>query len=319
MLITPPSSPADKYPSYEENGRRYHSYRKGVYLYPCDEQEQDRLDIFHKLFLVARFNHLHYSPLYRPPTNANGQSGAVPDQGPRVLDLGCGTGIWAMEMAQKYPNAYILGIDLAAIQPPNRPPNCDFHAPRDFESPWALGEDSWDLINLRMGCGSVSSWPSLYRKAFAHLRPGTGYFEQTEIDFKPRCDNAELPESMLSWYEHLKDATESVKKPIAFQKNTKQMLEEAGFVDVGHQWVGLPLNPWPNPSHEKEVGRWYNLALSESLETLSLAPFSRCYNWPVDRIRKYAAEVKSHAFNKEIHAFHLLHIYTARKPFPHEQ
>ena len=36
----------------------------------------------------------------------------------------------------------------------------------DFESQWTLGKDSFDLIHLRVGIGSVSSWPSLFRKAF---------------------------------------------------------------------------------------------------------------------------------------------------------
>lgn len=224
-----------------------------------------------------------------------------------------------MEMAKLYKDAYVLGIDLASIQPRNRPPNCDFFAPRDFESPWALGEDSWDYIHLRMGCGSISSWPSLYRKVMAHLRPGTGYFEQVEIDFEPRSEKGTLPDKMVTWYQHLKDATESAMKPIAYQKNTEQMLVDAGFADIDHQIVGLPLNTWPNQEHEKRVGRWYNLALSESLETLSLAPFSRCYNWPVDHIRKYAAEVKSQAFNKDIQAHNLIHIFTARKPYPGEK
>lgn len=301
----------------------YHSYRKGVYLYPCDELEQDRLDIFHKLFSIARFDHLYYSPINRDPEAvAKGLTGkdAEMDQGLRVLDLGCGTGIWAMAMAAKYRKSYVLGIDLAAIQPRNRPPNCDFHAPRDFEGPWALGEGSWDFIHLRMGCGSVSSWPNLYKKVFDHLRPGTGWFEQVEIDFQPRCDatSGPVPESMATWYKYLKDATESVMKPIAYQGNTKQMLIDAGF-EVSHQFLGLPMNTWPTDAHEKDVGRWYNLAISESLETMSLAPFSRCYNWPVDRIRSIAAEVKSHAFNKEVHAFNVLHIFTARKPFPDER
>ena len=32
----------------------------------------------------------------------------------------------------------------------------------DFESPWIMGEDSWDLIHLSGLCGSVSEWRDLY-------------------------------------------------------------------------------------------------------------------------------------------------------------
>ena len=65
----------------------------------------------------------------------------------------------------------------------------------------------------------------------------------------------------------------------------------------------LPLNPWHDDKHERKVARWYSLAFSESLETLSLAPFSRVFKWPLDRIRHLAAEAKSEAFNKKIHAY----------------
>ena len=35
----------------------------------------------------------------------------------RVLDIGTGTGIWAIEMGDQYPNADIIGTDLSPVQP----------------------------------------------------------------------------------------------------------------------------------------------------------------------------------------------------------
>lgn len=298
-------SPIDKspetYPGHEENGRIYHGFRRGIYFLPCDDLEQDRLDIFHKVITVARVSDaLIYSPHPR-----NG----------RFLDLGCGTGIWAIDVAQKYPDAFVVGVDLSPIQPLNSPRNCDFYAPFDFESPWALGEDSWDLIHMQLGCGSVVSWPSLYRRIFAHLRPGA-WFEQVEIDFEPRCDDRSLEGLALHhWYQCLKQATEEAMRPLAHNpRETIRHLQEAGFTEIDHQIVGLPLNPWHQDEHEKTVARWYNLAICESIETFSLAPFTRFFGWPVDRIKRLVADVRSEAFNKDIHAYNILHIYQARKP-----
>lgn len=56
---------------------------------------------------------------------------------------------------------------MLTVSPCRIPPNLRFRVPRDYESPWLLGEDSWDLIHLRMACGSVTSWPELYQKVFA--------------------------------------------------------------------------------------------------------------------------------------------------------
>jgi methylase of polypeptide subunit release factors len=35
----------------------------------------------------------------------------------RALDFGTGTGIWAIEFAEKYPNCQVIGSDLSPIQP----------------------------------------------------------------------------------------------------------------------------------------------------------------------------------------------------------
>ena len=35
----------------------------------------------------------------------------------RVLDVGTGTGIWAIDYADEHPDAKVIGVDLSPIQP----------------------------------------------------------------------------------------------------------------------------------------------------------------------------------------------------------
>ncbi|KAI9810621.1 MAG: Secondary metabolism regulator lae1 [Pycnora praestabilis] len=279
-------------PNHVENGRLFHGFRKGIYMYPCDEQEKDRMDIYHKIFSVARREQLHQPKLTPYLTHA------------RIMDLGTGTGIWAIDVADKYLGAEVMGMDLVNIQPERIPPNLRFRVPRDYESPWFLGEESWDLIHLRMGNGSVSSWPELYQKIFLHLKPGFGSMEQVEIDMQPRCDDGTLAyQPVLQWWEWLSDATQRASRPIAYQHNTRQMLEATGFVDIEETVIRLPYNSWPSSPYEKELGRWYNLGMSEGLEALSLGPLTRVYGWPAEDVRRLVKEVKKEVCSKKVHAY----------------
>ena len=46
---------------------------------------------------------LYLAPIKKQPKN--------------MLDIGTGTGIWAIEMGDEYPDTHIIGTDLSATQP----------------------------------------------------------------------------------------------------------------------------------------------------------------------------------------------------------
>ncbi|KAH0847430.1 hypothetical protein FOPE_00714 [Fonsecaea pedrosoi] len=94
----------------QENGRAYHRYKDGSYILPQDDLEQERLDLQHEIFLVAFHRKLFLAPVQRSMQE--------------VLDLGTGTGIWAIGFADQHPESNVLGIDLSPIQPHAVPPNC---------------------------------------------------------------------------------------------------------------------------------------------------------------------------------------------------
>ena len=87
----------------QENGRRYHAYKDGSYMIPNDEVENDRLDFQHAMFQLTLGGKLHLAP--------------IPSDVQNVLDVGTGTGIWAIDFADEYPSASVIGTDLSPIQP----------------------------------------------------------------------------------------------------------------------------------------------------------------------------------------------------------
>jgi methylase of polypeptide subunit release factors len=83
----------------------------------------------------------------------------------KVLDLGTGTGIWAIDFADQYPSAVVTGTDLSPIQPTWVPPNIKFEI-EDFNDEWTFELDEFDYIHLRSLYGCVPDWPEFYRKAY---------------------------------------------------------------------------------------------------------------------------------------------------------
>lgn len=85
----------------------------------------------------------------------------------RVLDLGTGTGIWAIDFGDENPEADVLGTDLSAIQPSWVPPNVRFEVD-DFEEEWSFAH-KFDYIHGRYLIGSVSDWKGLIQKCFEYV------------------------------------------------------------------------------------------------------------------------------------------------------
>ncbi|KAK3393755.1 S-adenosyl-L-methionine-dependent methyltransferase [Podospora didyma] len=282
--VAPRFEPRINHEVYQENGRYYGTFRKGKYMFPIDETEMDRMDMMHKFFLVARKDQLHSSPFHN-------------EVNPRTLDLGCGTGIWSIQMADKYSQGYHVGLDLNYIQPEFIPPNTEFQQ-KDIEVPWQdLNPGTWDLIHLRSLNGSISNWPRLYGEIIGHLRPHYGYVEQLEIDYIPRSDDGSLKQDSCVLY-----------------GLTKQRLADAGFVDIKEEIIDIALNGWPGDYHGMELGRWFNLGLTQGLEALSLAPLCRGHNKSSAEVIALVDRVKEEIRSRRLHAYCTLHIYTARKP-----
>jgi hypothetical protein len=75
-----------------ENGRRYHKFREGRYVFPNDENEQDREDMKHAMIVNLCGGLLHFAPIGEHPQ--------------RILDVGTGTGIWCIDSG--YPISILL-------------------------------------------------------------------------------------------------------------------------------------------------------------------------------------------------------------------
>lgn len=308
-----------------ENGRRYHKFREGEYWGPNDEVQNDQLDIAHHLFLMLLNNKLHLAPIENPQ---------------RILDLGCGTGIWCMDMADgkhhsypprpppplsstqnhptdhsfpEYPGAEITGVDLSPIQPSFTPPNCKFEID-DVTSPWTF-PGTFDFINIRSLYGSIADWPALYQQVYANLTPG-GYLHEVEMSIQFKSDDGTLtPDHVLSqWSDIFHEASKRFGKSFYEVWNLSKYARDVGFVDVVENVYKVPVNGWPADPRMKEIGRWNFLHCTQGAEGWGLFLLTKVMGWSVDEAQVFIAKFRNGLKERKVHAYFEVIQFSARKP-----
>ncbi|RJE25347.1 Methyltransferase [Aspergillus sclerotialis] len=281
-----------------ENGRRYHAFREGEYPIPNDEVEQDRMDLNH---------HIHRlvvgGDLYRAPIDPSEM---------RILDLGTGTGIWAIEMADEFPGANVTGTDLSPIQPGLLPSNCRFEVD-DFESDWDFSKP-FDFIHVRNLAGSVRDWTLLIQRIKDNLNNG-GWVEMVDFDGGGiYCDDntGQKAPNIQDWVRFQQESSRSFGKDLDVAQYHKRWMIEAGFKNVheeiykaSHLFVTIqvPLNPWPKDRKLKELGRYEQANMMDGLEAYSLALYTRVLGWTPEETRAFLAKVRREIVDRSIHLY----------------
>jgi len=284
-----------------ENGRTYHDYKSGEYFMPTDERELDRLDLQHSLIMMTQDDKLFVCPAGKDKPLK------------RVLDAGCGTGIWTMDIADEYPGATVIGVDLAPIQPRFTPPNVQFVVD-DLESDWEYAQP-FDLIYMRILGGSFKDWPRLLHQAFEHTTPG-GYIEVTDLVNPLRSDDGTLPPDchVMKLLGLMVEASAKIGRDLDVATRHRQRLIDAGFVNVVQREYKMPINTWPKDEQYKTIGAWCLENFLSGLEAMSLMLLTNVLGWSVEDVQLLLVGVRKDFKNRQIHAYFPVYVVYGQKP-----
>ncbi|KAJ3040436.1 hypothetical protein HDV00_010872 [Rhizophlyctis rosea] len=160
-----------------------------VYPMPNDEDEMDRLDIQHYMLRYA------YQGNYCAPV-----TDMLCKRGARILDAGCGSGIWAIEMATDFPNAAVTGIDISPVQSrANKPPNVEFQTVDLTKLPLPFADGTFDFVRMRFLILGIKAdqWASIIRELARVTKKG-GYMELCEPTMGVHEDQKVMQEFMAN-------------------------------------------------------------------------------------------------------------------------
>lgn len=210
-----------------QGNRRY--LHEQPYLLPKDLGEVNRLDFQHYVLRsLLRGNYL--APITQPR---------------RILDVGCGTGQWAFELAQQFPQADVIGLDLEQVKITSTPPaNFRFVQSNALQG-LPFESDSFDFVHQRLLILAVpvSAWPGLIQELARVTAPG-GWVELVETstmqDFTPAGP------ATRAFYQ--------LGSPLAAMRgldiegivlrSLERYLAEAGFINIQRQLIEAPLGDW---------------------------------------------------------------------------
>lgn len=215
----------------------------GRYLLPNDDTELDREDMKHHMWTLVLEGDLHLAPLSDSPQ--------------KILDVGTGSGIWAMQAADRYPSAEIIGFDISPVQPSWVPPNLVFEVD-DLEQEWLWGAGSFDFVHCRFMFMSVLDWPAMLAQAYQALKPG-GYIELSELDLNsvPAVKGKPSPPLIDKWFGIQGNILAKKGYNMRIASHFKQMLLDAGFEDLVEVVRPVPWGPWSSDKRLRAIGYWH--------------------------------------------------------------
>jgi ubiquinone/menaquinone biosynthesis C-methylase UbiE len=203
------------------------------YPLPKDMGEINRLDFQHYLLRAG----------------AGGNFLAPVQQANDILDVGSGSGRWAMEVAAAFPMARVIGMDLV---PPavdeaailgngldQRPPNYSF-APGNILEGLPFPDASFDFVHQRLLITAIPKdrWPSVIQELVRVTRPG-GWVELAECGV-PEDGGSGFMGLWSTWIKFL--ITRGVDFTIGH--TIGQMLGNGGLTNVGQRVLDYPMGNW---------------------------------------------------------------------------
>ncbi|KAL2882518.1 hypothetical protein SGCOL_002259 [Colletotrichum sp. CLE4] len=152
-------------------------------------------------------------------------------------------------------------------------------------------------------------------KAFERLEPG-GYLELQDNMFPLMCRDDTMTDDFkpYKWTKLVMEAAATMGRPVNVAASFKQMLEDAGFVDVEEKKAIWPYNPWPKDPKLKELGSWAQASAGSGIEAASMALFTRVLNWTKEEATVFIAEVRNEHKKIGVHAYYDVYAAWGRKP-----
>jgi SAM-dependent methyltransferase len=211
----------------QEETRPLSQISRSIYPLPADQPEYNRLTFQHYLCSQV-LRGLSLAPLSQPL--------------PKILDVGCGTGIWVKDLARRFPRSTVVGIDPSDRFFPTSsiPSNCCFRV-GDVLQRLPFLDDCFSFVHQRFLFTAIPAarWPQVLAELARVTTPG-GWVEVMEMD-----EQMQHPGPLTS---RLQASFSQVHRALGFDGEIIRQLEvlfaQQGFQSVTKRVIPVPVGRW---------------------------------------------------------------------------
>ncbi|PYH45120.1 class I SAM-dependent methyltransferase [Aspergillus saccharolyticus JOP 1030-1] len=288
------------------HGRDFQSYSidNNICFQPVDDDEVERLELQHRVFDKVFDDRLIFPPL---PNNGNPK---------RILDCGHGTGAWAVQVAEQYPQCEVIGVDISPQMSPDFAPDNLWFQVDDLNRSFTFPSDNFDLVHSRMLATGIDRdrWPSYIRDIKRVLKPGS-WVQMVEMYFNVQSDNGSLTEShaLRQWSTKFMQSLND-KKDLRVGTRLKELLLAAGMDHVDARMIPLPLSGWPTEPRAQDIGAANLESTRQMLPALALYPLTQRLRVPYDEFQQLISRAQEEAGTLGLKAYFPLYVCIGRKP-----
>ncbi|KAF5251005.1 hypothetical protein FANTH_3869 [Fusarium anthophilum] len=282
-------------------GRTYHASKfANDYLFPNDDQQLESIDITHHWLTLLLDGKLFLAPIEKDVQN--------------VLDVGTGSGIWAIDIGDQYPSANVIGTDLSPCQPSWVPPNVRFEID-DATEAWTWENDHFDFIHIRYLFGAIPDWYHLFAEAYRCSSPG-GWIESAEADVRIRSDDgtANLEPVWETCNKMYEEGGKALGRDFFVNDLQVEGLKRAGFSSLKIVDYKIPIGGWPKDPGMAEIGRFVQQTLENDLEGYSYLLWNEVLQWPKDEYQLFLMQMRQALRNRKVHSYITMRYVYGQKP-----
>ncbi|KAJ7606214.1 S-adenosyl-L-methionine-dependent methyltransferase [Roridomyces roridus] len=190
----------------------------------------------------------------------------------RILDVGCGSGAWAIQAALEFPQAEIIALDKTPLPARTLPENLHFTL-ANLQDPLPFENQTFDVVHARLVLCHVTNAREVLSRVAQLVKPG-GLLLLEDSDVKNLSETGQ-PASLRACMSNMIAAWGRRGADLEVGSKLKEFVEETGRFEEVRIKKALCAFGAQNPDAsetERELGREFQDSWTRSLPAMAMMP-----------------------------------------------